>query len=555
MLAFNYTLSVFLMIVLPVLFAALLRRRWRPESGRSVAWWLFCVGILTFIVSQVVHLPLNDWLMEIKLLGQPGLDDSHPLWWNAMLLGLTAGLCEELARALGLFLLTAVLRRRQGAAPQWTLGQGLMLGLGHGGIEAMFFGGVLVAATVGSLLTLQGVDLSTLVSSPEQLAALQLQMQRFFGDPWLAYAPLVERLLAMGLHVTLSVMVLRAFQKRNPLYLLLAIAYHTLVDFVAVMLASAGWAASAGSLGAWAVEGLLLLTMLPGYLWLAWTLRREAPPAPTATPLRRELALFGVALRKELLQQWRTRRLLIVAAVFGLFGLSSPLVAYFTPQMLMAIPGAESFADLVPTPTAADAMVQYSKNLTQFGFLLALLLGMGAVAGEKERGTASLVLSKPMTRWGFVASKLVAQLAVYLLGFMLALPGAYIYTVVLFGDLQFGPFALLNLVLFFWLLPYVAVTLVGSVLANTTNAAAGLGLVGVVGLLIASGIPQIAGLLPGALAGWAGQLGSQAAGGLEALGQAAAQISGPATGALAFSFMLTLVCLVTAIAIFEQQEL
>ena len=143
MLAFNYTLSVFLMIVLPVLFAALLRRR------IQVAWWLFCVGILTFIVSQVVHLPLNDWLMEIKLLGQPGLDDSHPLWWNAMLLGLTAGLCEELARALGLFLLTAVLRRRQGAAPQWTLGQGLMLGLGHGGIEAMFFGGVLVAATVG----------------------------------------------------------------------------------------------------------------------------------------------------------------------------------------------------------------------------------------------------------------------------------------------------------------------------------------------------------------------------------------------------------------------
>jgi len=344
-------------------------------------------------------------------------------------------------------------------------------------------------------------------------------------------------------------MVLRAFQKRNFLYLVLAIAYHALVDFIAVIITASG------SVNAWAVEGLLFLAALPGYLWLAQVMRQEAPPAPLRTPLRRELALFWAALRKELIQQWRTRRMLIVAVVFGLFGLMSPLVAYFMPQMMLAIPGAEAFADLVPPPTPADAMVQYVKNLTQFGFILALLLGMGAVAGEKERGTASLVLSKPMPRWSFIASKLVSQLAVYLLGFALALPGCYLYTVILFGELSFPPFALLNLALIFWLLPYVAITLLGSVLGSTTNAAAGIGLVGVVGLLIASSIPQISGLLPGALVGWAGQLGSQAAGGIDALGQAAALATGPALGALAFSFMLALVCLVTGIAAFEQQEL
>ena len=75
---------------------------------------------------------------------------------------------------------------------------------------------------------------------------------------------------------------------------------------------------------------------------------------------------------------YRTKRLIIVLAVFLLFGMISPLVAKFTPQLLSSIEGAEQFAALVPEPTVVDAIAQYISNLTQFGFILALLLGMGA---------------------------------------------------------------------------------------------------------------------------------------------------------------------------------
>ena len=530
-----YTLSVLLMIALPVVLAALLRRRF------AVPWLLFFVGVLTFTASQVVHFPLNSWLGDLGVLPKGGVDLGATLWQRALVLGLTAGLCEELARTAGY----ALLRRYR------SFSDGLLMGLGHGGIESMVFGGVLVAATLGSLLPLRGADLSTLHLSAEQLAAVELQIRRFSASPDIAFAPLVERLLAMGIHLTCSILVWRAFQKRNPLYVVTAIAYHAAIDMAAVLIASQT------NLGVWACEGLIFLTMLPGYLWLAWTYRRESGlPARALTPWKHEVAVFQTALRKELLQQWRTHRVLIVAAVFGLFGLGSPLLAYFTPQMLKAIPGAEQFASLVPTPTAADAMVQYVKNLTQFGFILALLLGMGAVAGEKERGTASLVLSKPMTRWAFVMSKFVAQLTVYLLGFVLAWLGGYFYTQVLFGNLAAGPFFWLNVMLFFWLLPYVAVTLLGSVLGNSTGAAAGLGLAGVVVIIIASNIPQISGLMPGALMGWAAQLGIQAAGGLLSVGQTAAPATAPlATGALASSIVLTLICLVASVAVFERQEL
>ncbi len=534
-----YILSIALMICLPLLLAAWLRRR------MNAPWLLFCLGMLTFALSQAVHLPLNEFLANLGILPKAGAAEQPPLWLYALVGGLTAGVCEELARAGGYAALIWLRKRGRQAAGQ-TLGlqDGLMAGLGHGGIEAMVFGGVLTAATLATLLPLQGTDLSQMGMGAEQLAYLQKQLS-LIASPQYAFLPLLERLLAMGVHVTYSLMVLKAFQKKNWLYVVLAIGYHTLVDAGAVWMSQNSW-------NVWALEGAFFLVALPGYLWLAWVYRRETAglPARVGIPVLRAVQIFGIALRKELLQQVRTRRILIVAAVFGLFGLTSPLLAYFTPQMLKAIPGAEQFASLVPTPSAADAMIQYIKNLTQFGFVLALLLGMGEIAGEKERGTASLVLCKPLTRTAFVLSKFSAQTLVYILGFGLAAVGGYFYTLVLFGSLDIGLFALLNLALLFWLLPYVALTLLGSVLGKTTGAAAGIALGGIVILLVVSSIPQIAALMPGALAGWAGLLGTQAAG-----GAAAAPAGAAGAAALASSVVLTLVCLIASLGFFEQQEL
>ena len=543
MLVITYTVSIILMILAPVVLSVILRRRF------VTPWFLFGVGILTFTASQVVHLPLNNWLASLGILpqagtvslGEAGKEATPPLWQVALVAGLTAGLCEELARAGGY----ALLKRFR------SFEDAVMLGLGHGGIEAMVFGGVLTAASISALLPVAGGDLSALNLTPDQALAVEKQLRLLLSSPWLAILPLLERLLAIVLHVVLSMIVWRAFVRRNPGldtiknnkwypdpgYVLLAIAYHATVDAAAVYM-------SQSSLSPWLIEGGFALMTLPGAIWLAITFKRTAPAQVRHTaPLLAEWAIFAAALRKELIQQWRTKRVLVVAAVFGIFGMISPLLAYFTPQMLRAVPGAEQFADLVPIPTTTDALTQYIKNISQFGFILAILLGMGAVAGEKERGTASLILSKPMTRWAFVTSKFIAQVIVYVLGFTLAMIGAYFYALVLFGEVGFGVLARITLLLFAWLLPFVAVTLAGSVIAGTTTAAAGIALAGAVILLISSSIPQIGMLMPGALVGWAGQIGSG--------GSAAA----PNGGALAATVVLTIVGLISAVAVFERQEL
>jgi ABC-2 type transport system permease protein len=208
--------------------------------------------------------------------------------------------------------------------------------------------------------------------------------------------------------------------------------------------------------------------------------------------------------------------------------------------MLTMVEGAEQFANLIPQPTINDAMTQYIKNITQFGFIIAILVGMGAVAGEKERGTAALILSKPMPRWAFLLSKFVAQAMLYAVAFLLAALATYYYTLVLFGPMDFVAFLLGSGLLWVWLLCYTAVTLLGSAIGDSVGAGAGLGLLGAVLLLLLGALPVIGPLAPSGLVAWASQMG---------LGAAT-----PNAGALAASVILIVMLLITSLAVFEEQE-
>ncbi len=523
MLIFDFTISVSFMILIPVVLAALLRRRFQAP------WILFAFGTVTFIASQVVHLPLNALLVTLHVLPKTGINDpAIPLIQSSIVLGLTAGLCEETARAVGYWLLK---RAR-------SLEDGLILGLGHGGVESMIFGGVLTAATVSSLMQLSGKDLTSLKLSPDQLTALTTQVQSLIASPLVGAAgPLVERLLAMAAHLVFSLLVLQAFRKRNLLYYLGAVGYHLLIDASAVY-ASAKLSNHYLILLGFAVE------LLPGIVWLALLWRKEARPAAVyLSPAGADLAIFLAALNKEILQAWRTRRFLVVLAVFVLFGLTSPLVAKFTPEIVKSIAGSAQLASLIPTPTVADAMGQYIKNITQFGFILAVLLGMNAVAGEKESGTAAMILSKPMPRWAFVLSKFTAQTLVYATAFLVAGLGAYYYTLLLFGGFDLLTFTGINLLLLVWLTCFVAAALLGSVIGPSIAAAAGVGLGISVAFLLAGSIPMYGSLFPSGLMGWASQLGSSAA---------KASANG---GALAACAVLIVLCLVWSVALFERQEI
>ena len=123
MLTIFYPLDALLMIGMPLVLGVWLARKTKAP------WLLFGIGAMTFIGSQVVHLPLNTGL---TLLFKAIWPSTQPQGWhipfNAVVLGLTAGLCEETARYVGYRWLAKKARYWRDA---------LMLGAGHGGIEAI----------------------------------------------------------------------------------------------------------------------------------------------------------------------------------------------------------------------------------------------------------------------------------------------------------------------------------------------------------------------------------------------------------------------------------
>ena len=251
--------------------------------------------------------------------------------------------------------------------------------------------------------------------------------------------------------------------------------------------------------------------------------------------------IFLVALRKELLEQWRSHRLLVVVAVLLALGLLSPLAAKFTPELMKSLPNGEEIAKLIPPPTTADAIAQYIKNSRQFGIILALLITMGAVAQEKDKGTAAFVLVKPMPRSLFLLAKFVALGMTFMVGIAIAGVACYYYTLILFGALDVPAWIALNGLLLLFVLVYVALTLLCSTVSHSQVVAGGLAFGLVILLAIIGVLPQAAKFLPGQLLTWGAGL---------VTGDAKA-----AWPALGVSVGIIVVAVVGAWAIFERQEL
>ncbi len=160
MLTAAYLLNVLGMIVLPILLAFYVTRRF------SLPWKLIFAGGLTFIVSQIFHIP---FLYGLTAMFTAGVLPAIPFAWtttfNAVVLGLLAGIFEETARWI---LFKFILK----GARTWE--QGVVVGTGYGGTEAIIVG-ALALATVVNMIVLRNADLAAMVP-PELLEITKQQV-------------------------------------------------------------------------------------------------------------------------------------------------------------------------------------------------------------------------------------------------------------------------------------------------------------------------------------------------------------------------------------------
>jgi ABC-2 type transport system permease protein len=203
-------------------------------------------------------------------------------------------------------------------------------------------------------------------------------------------------------------------------------------------------------------------------------------------------------LEKEMIEAWRTYRVGVVAGLFLVLGVVSPIITRYLPDIVRAFAPPGFIID-IPEVGVADVLDQLLKNVVQFGALAAILVTMGSVANEKERGTAAFVLAKPVSRLSFLAAKVVALGMIFALAIGLAVGGAWIYTRLLFEPVPLLPWIKLGFVVWLSTMVYVCVTFLGSTLTRTSLAAAGIGFFGLIVLSLASIAPGLNPWLPAGL--------------------------------------------------------
>ncbi|MFO8072360.1 MAG: YhfC family glutamic-type intramembrane protease [Polyangia bacterium] len=263
----SYSVAIAFDILMPVALVAWLRRR----SG--VGWCYLGAGALVFLVFQLLTripaMQLGQYLLADDLRSSQGLTW---LWLSAA--ALSAGLFEEVGRYLG----WRVLLRRKTRS----FDGALMYGAGHGGLESALLVAGMAAMGLVNALVLPGMDAASLGLSgqhAEQLREAQRQIAEMPG--WMPLIGAFERVPAMLIHLSCSLIVLQCFTRGSLRWLWAAIGYHALVDLVGAGGAKALTESFGQTGGMLLVEGLVAIL---GLTSLAIILRLRPDRTCSATP-------------------------------------------------------------------------------------------------------------------------------------------------------------------------------------------------------------------------------------------------------------------------------
>ncbi len=215
-------LSVFLPIVLLVYFH-------RKKGADILPFFVGCAVMLlfAFVLESLAH--------GIILSSPAGAKIRENAWLYALYGGLMAGLFEETGRFLAL---KTVLKNRLSNDAN-----ALMYGAGHGGFEAIMILGITSVNNIIWSVLINSGSTAALTGGlgGDTLAQAENVIQTLITtSPFLFLLGGVERVLAIILHIALSVLVWFAVKKRRIQLFLLAVFCHFFVDFVTALFSGLG---------------------------------------------------------------------------------------------------------------------------------------------------------------------------------------------------------------------------------------------------------------------------------------------------------------------------
>lgn len=213
-LAVGAFLAIAIPVVAVIVFKAKNRDSWLPSAF---------IGAATFILFALVLEQLLHTVMLPIVQGNP--------WVYAVYGALAAGVFEETGR----FVAYKTLMRKH-----YTTKNSVLMGLGHGGIEAALVLGVMLLTYLALVLSANSVGLDKALETAakgnnEMAQTLGVQLEGIREYNFISCAlGIYERIIAMTLHVCLSVWVYKGATQKLWLYPA-AIGIHALFDLSAAM--------------------------------------------------------------------------------------------------------------------------------------------------------------------------------------------------------------------------------------------------------------------------------------------------------------------------------
>lgn len=177
---------------------------------------------------------------------------------------------------------------------------------------------------------------------------------------------------------------------------------------------------------------------------------------------------------KDFRQLWRTFRLPALLLLGLFFAILDPIGAEYMPQIMEKLmTGTEGITIVMPEMGPVDSMASFFGDLAQIGAFILIVIAMGTVANERERGISAWVLTRPVGRLPYFWSKFAAYSAGILLTVSSSTLLAALYTTSLMGAPPLSPTIWGAVFMALYLELILAITLSASALLRGQIAAGG----------------------------------------------------------------------------------
>lgn len=211
-----------ILVATPLYFVRKFRREWKMPKG------MFLKAGLALLTIELFHFSV----MDSAIATWPQFLDLHFVW-QAIILGLSAGLFFELGR---FFVLDKLFQKVRDVK------RALYFALSWNGLETILFGALMVIGSYGIYLLATTSDITLLfpdasLSELDQAKLYQEQAFELFGMfPLYGLTPLLERAVLLLLDLVLTLLVLMRFQKGENRFVWFAVLGRTV--FTALLFAS-----------------------------------------------------------------------------------------------------------------------------------------------------------------------------------------------------------------------------------------------------------------------------------------------------------------------------